>query len=170
MLLLDDCFDSVSSYESICAPGFKAERFTTHFPDRNNPEKRQKKIKDPDVINFCQKRGYLLLTTDHEMKKTFIEELKMSDIGVLSTANNQDGPSVWIEALKKSKSRILRDFKKAQRPYFSIIQKTGQINTQTLTPQMKTRRSRPKERAESNELAEPERRDKRPSRDSPTQR
>lgn len=34
------------------------------------------------------------------MKRTFAEELKATDIGVIATTNNQDGVEVWINARK----------------------------------------------------------------------
>jgi hypothetical protein len=146
VLLLDDCFDSKSSHAKIAACGFTAERFTSHFPDRNNPDQRQKKIKDPTVIALCQKYNFLLFTTDREMKKTHIEELKRSDIGVVATANNTDGVDTWVKALFDARAKVLRDFKKWQRPYFSILQKTGHVTTETLTLDRTSRRTRPKEK------------------------
>jgi hypothetical protein len=145
VLLLDDCFDSESFHAAICALGFKAVRFTQYFPSRDRPEKREDKVKDSRVIKLCQKHRFLLLTTDHEMKKTFIEELKGSDIAVLATANNHDGPGVWLKAIRDSRAKIARDFKKQKRPYFSVIQKSGAITTNTLTMEMANRRTRPKE-------------------------
>ena len=82
------------------------------------------------------------------MKRTFIEDLKRTDIGVVATANNNDpdGIQPWIRALARAKPKILRDFKKHPRPYFSIIQKTASVRTEAITTEMKTRRTRPSEK------------------------
>jgi hypothetical protein len=146
VILLDDCFDSASSYQRVCALGIMAERFTTHFPDCEDPELRQKSIKDPRVITVCRQHGFLLFTTDREMKKTHLEELKRSDIGVVATASNTDGVDVWVNALGLAKSRILRDFKKCERPYFSILQKSGKITTDIISSDWTNRRTRPQEK------------------------
>ncbi len=103
-------------------------------------------IKDPKVIQLCDKHGFLLVTTDREMRTTFIEVLKTTEIGVLATANNNHGDDVWVERIIGQKVKILRHFKKEQRPYFSVIQSSGHIKVETLLPAMTTRRTRPKER------------------------
>lgn len=82
------------------------------------------------------------------MKRTFAEELKATDIGVIATTNNQDGVEVWINALKLAKAQILKDFKKQERPYFSIILKNGHLNTENLMNR-RTRRTRPNEKEHS---------------------
>jgi DNA repair exonuclease SbcCD nuclease subunit len=119
-----------------------------HNPgDRDNPKARQSKIKDAKVIALCLKHRYLMLTRDHEMKCTHVELLKGTDIAVVAIANNHDHHDVWIEALRIAKAKILRDFKKYQRPYFSILQKNGTVTTKTIGDERLTRRARPKEQA-----------------------
>ncbi len=145
ILLLDDCFDSASSHAKIVALGFESERFTKHFPHRENPERRQEHIKDPAVISLCHEHGFLLFTTDREMKKTHLERLKRADIGVIATANNSEGTDVWIKALGSAKTQILRDFKKRKRPYFSVLQKSGKLTTDEIPCDRVSRRNRTRE-------------------------
>ena len=79
------------------------------------------------------------------MRTTFIETLKKTEIGVLATANNNIGDDTWAKAIVKQKVKILRHFKKQQRPYFSVIQSSGEIRVETLLQTMTTRRTRPRE-------------------------
>ncbi len=80
------------------------------------------------------------------MRSTFVEELKRSDIGVLATSRGDIGVDVWFRALGLAKPRILRDFKKLERPYFSVLQLSGQITTRIISADHTTRRDRPRER------------------------
>lgn len=145
ILLLDDCFDSDKAATKIIEIGFSVERFTSFFPRDDCSGKRQQGVKDTRVITLCAERGFLLLTTDHEMKRTFIEELKVTDIGVVATASNKDGLEPWFRALEIAKAKILRGYKKYERPYFSVLSKAGSITTEHLLNRT-TRRSRPRER------------------------
>jgi hypothetical protein len=145
ILLLDDCFDSSVVHNALTQAGFVIERFTAHFPRQNNPGLRESGVKDSRVISLCAQHGFLLVTTDCQMKRTFAEELKKTDIGVVATSNNQDGIQAWIQALIKAKAQILRDFKKQERPYFSILSKKGKLNTENLRNRT-TRRTRPQEK------------------------
>ena len=79
------------------------------------------------------------------MKNTFVEELKKTDIGVLATANNSEGDDIWVKRISQNKAKILSHFKKQERPYFSIIQRSGAITVETIKADRTTRRTRPGE-------------------------
>jgi hypothetical protein len=88
----------------------------------------------------------------------FLEELKKTEITVLATANNNEGDDVWAIRIRDQKAKILRDFKKLERPCFSVIQRSGNITNTILRSSMTTRRSRPREheaepRAEHGDMA-----------------
>lgn len=146
IVFLDDCFDTNTSFTILQNAGFTVERFRTHFPALDKKSNREADVKDPRVIHLCAQNGYLLLTTDREMKTTFIELLKQTDIAVLATANNNESDDIWAQRVSDKKARILRDFKKCERPYFSIIQRSTEITVETLRSAMRTRRTRPSER------------------------
>ena len=128
--------------------GFQVERFTAHFPDGREVGTRQQSVKDPKVIQLCNAKGYLLVTTDREMRTTFIDELKATEIAILATANNNEGDDIWAARIAKEKVRILRGFKNLERPYFNVIQKSGAIRVEILRMEMTTRRVRRNERDE----------------------
>jgi hypothetical protein len=145
VILIDDCLDSQTTAERLSDSGFIIERFIRHFPRRDDAERREAGVKDPSVLHLCERKGFLLFTADREMKYTHVEILKKTQIGVIATANNQSGTDVWINALVKAKTKVLREFKKHERPYFSILQKSGTLTTETITPERITRRMRPDE-------------------------
>ena len=145
VVLLDDCFDSASIHRELSEHGFQVERFTDHFPDEHRDGYRAQNIKDGAVIQLCQRRGFLLFTADREMRRAHLEKLKKTDIGVVATANYRDGTAVWIAAFASAKARILRDFKKAERPYFSILQKSGRITTEHIGANTRASRAQDEE-------------------------
>jgi hypothetical protein len=79
------------------------------------------------------------------MQWTFAEEIKKTQIGIVATANNNDDIEIWLRAFEKAKNKILRDFKKQERPYFSVIQKSATVTTKTISQDATTRRTRPRE-------------------------
>jgi len=101
VLFLDDCFDSVDSPARLLAAGFcGVESFVTHFQDRLEAGKEQG-VKDPRIIRLCNRRKWLLVTTDSDIRNTHVEEIKRCpDLAILATAHNTvediDG---WVEAL-----------------------------------------------------------------------
>jgi hypothetical protein len=66
--------------------GFTVQRFPEWFCDEDGTVKRN--VEDPEVIRFCHRNGWLLVTRDHEMKNTHREEIKKTEVAILSTAHN----------------------------------------------------------------------------------
>jgi len=48
---------------------------------RNGSVKRRN-VEDPEVIRFCHRNGWLLVTRDHEMKNTHREEIKKQKVAI----------------------------------------------------------------------------------------
>jgi hypothetical protein len=145
-LFLDDCFSSDSAVKKL-EPHFKLEVFHKWFRDEN--QKKQNGIKDPKVITFCHNKGWLLVTADHEMRKTHVEEIKAHPrVTILATARNCASAQElhqWLDAIIKLKPTILRDFKKKPRPWFATFNIEGHITSfKTITEADTTRRTRAK--------------------------
>ena len=75
----------------------------------------------------------MLVTRDHEMKNTHREEIKKTEVAILATAHNsaedQDG---WVVAIINLKSRILREFKNRERPWFATFSRTAKLTIATI--------------------------------------
>ena len=134
---------------ALVADGFAIEQFSVHFPNTGRPATSENKVKDPRVIALSHRKGWLILTTDCNMRVTHVEEFKKNQNAmVLSTANNEDGDEIWIAAVIKAKAEIQRKFKKQLRPWYAQINKQGKITVccTILPDRPTTRRSRPKEK------------------------
>ncbi len=112
--------------------GFTVQRLSEWFVDEHGAPRRN--VSDPEVIRFCSKNGWLLVTRDHEMKHMHTEEIKRTEIAVLATAHNScEDQDEWVAALINLKSRILREFKKRQRPWFGVFSRGCTLTIKTLT-------------------------------------
>lgn len=128
-------------------PYFELRDFRVVFPDARKGK--QNGVLDTPVIKKCHEEKWLLLTFDHEMVKTHIEEIKKHpDVTILAAAHNSAGPEEskkWIEAVIKLKSKILRMYKKEPRPWFATFSREGIITSfKTITSEFGNRRTRRK--------------------------
>lgn len=146
-MFLDDCFASDSAVATL-APYFDIRDFRVifHAVDRTG---KQNSVEDNPVIKKCHEEKWLLVTSDHEMVKTHVEEIKRNpNITILATAHNTVTPEenrAWLAALIKLKPTILRLYKKHPRPWFATFSRQGNITSiKTITPEMRTRRTRPR--------------------------
>lgn len=145
-MFLDDCFASDSAVATL-APYFQLRDFRIIFPDARKGK--QNGIEDTPVIRKCHEQKWLLLTTDGEMGRTHVEEIKRNpDVMILATARNSATPDehrAWLEAVIRLKPRILRMYKKEPRPWFATFSREGRITScKTITEQHTTRRTRKK--------------------------
>lgn len=149
VLLLDDAFDSPAFPPLLLAGGYaRVERFTTHFPRPDDQDKREQNVKDPRVIRLSHSKKWLIVTTDSDMWRTHVEEIKKHpETTILATAHNKaPDPFEWIEALIKGRSAIERRFKKQAAPWFAQLDRSGKITTcRTITEEHFTRRKGPRE-------------------------
>lgn len=146
MLFLDDCFSNDKAVDKL-SPHFKVVTFSEWFRTESN--RRKQGVKDPSVISICDEKKCLLVTTDHEMKKTHVEEIKQHPrFTALATAHNSTTPQEsekWLDAIIKLKPLILRHFKKSERPWFATFSREAKITSfETITPDHKTKRTRKK--------------------------
>ena len=131
VLFLDDGFSAESIAIRLRTAGFTVQRFPEWFQDENG--KKRQNVKDPEVIHFCNKNGWMLVTCDHEMKNTHREEIKKTQVAILATAHNSvDNPDEWVVALINLKSRIQREFKKRDRPWFATFSRNSNLTISTL--------------------------------------
>lgn len=145
-MFLDDCFASDSAVATL-APYFELRDFRVIFPDERKGK--QNGVPDTPVIKRCHDEKWLLLTTDREMKKTHVEEIKRNpNVTILATAHNSSSPEehrAWLAAVIKLKPKILRMYKNEQRPWFAIFSREGHITScETITEKHTTRRTRKK--------------------------
>jgi uncharacterized protein with PIN domain len=90
-------------------------------------------VKDPEVIKFCHKNGWLFVTKDHEMKNLHKEEIKKTQVAILATAHNSaESDDEWVAAIINLKGRIFREFKKRERPWFGIFTRTAALTVVTI--------------------------------------
>ena len=65
-------------------------------------------VPDPEIIRFCSKHGWLLVSRDHEMKNLHREDIRKSEVAILATANNKaEDQGEWVVAIINLKSRVL---------------------------------------------------------------
>jgi Domain of unknown function (DUF5615) len=94
VLFLDEGFSAERVATRLRTAGFTVQRFPEWFRDDNGEPLRN--VKDPDVIRFCHKNGWLLVTTDHEMRNMHLAEICKTDIAILATSHNSvDNPDEW---------------------------------------------------------------------------
>ncbi len=144
MVFLDDCFASDSAVATL-SPYFDLRDFRVIFPDEKKGK--QNGVLDTPVIKKCHTEKWLLLTTDHEMGKTHVEEIKKNpNITILATAHNSAAPEEyrkWLAAVIKLKPTILRMYKKEKRPWFATFSREGKITSfKVITAEHGTRRTR----------------------------
>lgn len=146
IVFLDDCFASDSAVATL-APYFELRDFRVIFPDTRKGK--QNGVEDTPVIRKCHDEKWLLLTTDHEMEKTHIEEIKKNpNVTILATAHNSASAEeyrVWLAAVIKLQHTIRRMYKKKPRPWFATFSREGNITSfKTITAEQTTRRTRKK--------------------------
>jgi uncharacterized protein with PIN domain len=131
VLFLDEGFSAESVAVRLRTAGFTVQRFPEWFKDEHGHVR--KNVEDPEVIRFCHKNGWLLVTRDHEMKNTHREEIKRTDVAILATAHNSsEDQDEWVVAVINLKTRILREFKKRQRPWFATFSWTAKLTIATV--------------------------------------
>ncbi len=145
-MFLDDCFASDLAVATL-SPYFDVRDFRIIFCDEENRKKES--VEDDPVIRKCHEEKWLLLTMDHEMVKTKIEEIKKHpNVTILATAHNSAGKEeyrAWLAAIIKLKSTILRMYKNKPRPWFASFSREANITSfTTVTAERYTRRTRKK--------------------------
>lgn len=131
VLFLDEGFSAESVAVRLRTAGFTVQRFPEWFRDENGQPRRN--VLDPEIIRFCHKNGWLLVTRDHEMKNLHREEIRKSDIAILATAHNSaEDQDEWVAALINLKNRILREFRNRERPWFATFSRTANLTIKTI--------------------------------------
>jgi predicted nuclease of predicted toxin-antitoxin system len=121
--------------------GFQVVRFSAAFPGEKGI--RQQSVKDPEVIAFCNKHGYILITTDGNMIKRHRSVIEKSpNLGILATThNNAPDIMVWVKSLIQLKPKLEHNnFKKRIRPWFGTFDTSGRfgIPIRTILPKSQT--------------------------------
>lgn len=131
VLFLDEGFAAESGAVRLRTAGFTVQRFPEWFLDEDGIVRRN--VEDPEVIRFCHRNGWLLVTRDHEMKNTHREEIKKTEVAILATAHNSsENQDEWVVAIINLKSRILREFRKRERPWFGTFSRTAKLTIATV--------------------------------------
>lgn len=131
MLFLDEGFAAESVAIQLRTAGFTVQRFHEWFKDQHG--KPLQNVADPEVIRFCDKNGWLLVSRDHEMKNLHRQEIRKSEVAILATANNKAvDQGEWVVAIINLKSRILREFKKCPRPWFATFTRSATMTIETI--------------------------------------
>lgn len=130
-MFLDEGFSSESVAVRLRTAGFTVQRFPEWFKDEDGQP--QRNVLDPEVIKFCTKNGWMLVTRDHDMKNMHRQEIRKSDIAVLATAHNSaENQDEWVVAIINLKARILREFKNRERLWFATFSRTAKLTIQTI--------------------------------------
>jgi predicted nuclease of predicted toxin-antitoxin system len=130
-MFLDEGFSAPSVAIRLRTAGFTVQRFHEWFVDEEGQPLRN--VPDGEVIKFCHKNQWLLVTRDHEMKSLHREEIRKSQVAILATANNNKcDPDEWVAAIINLKSRILREFKNRERPWFATFSRHATITVHTI--------------------------------------
>ena len=119
-MFLDEGFAAESVAVRLRKAGFIVKRFHDWFKDENGQTKRN--VPDPEIMRFCHKKGWLLLTRDHAMRNLHRDELRKTDIAVLATANNKAlEQNEWVDSIIGMRVQVFREFKKRKRPWFATF-------------------------------------------------
>lgn len=147
VLFLEDAFGTTVHPQKLKDAGFDVECFAQVFTlDGKRPEDG---VKDPRIIRHCHLKRRVLITMDKNIRYTHVEEIKKTAIAIIATESNRSQASVgmWVDALIKAKAEIERKLKKHQLPWCARLSRTGKLSgIETITPEMTTRRIRPKEK------------------------
>jgi hypothetical protein len=147
VLFLEDAFGTTTHPQKLKHAGFEVECFAEVFNvGGTRPEDG---VKDPRIIRHCHTKKRVLITTDKNIRYTHIEEIKKTSIAIIATESNRSpaGIPIWVDALIKAKPEIERKLKKFQKPWCARLSRTGKLaGIETITPEMITRRTRPKEK------------------------
>jgi len=131
VLFLDEGFSAESVAVRLRTAGYTVQRFPEWFKDENGQTRQN--VLDPEVIKFCDRNGWLLVTKDHEMKNVHREEIRRSEIAILSTAHNSaENDDEWVVAIINLKTKILREFKNRERPWFATFSRTAKLSIATI--------------------------------------
>ena len=131
VLFLDEGFSAESVATRLRTAGFTVQRFPEWFTDEDGSTR--KNVSDIEIIKFCHKNGWMLVTRDHEMKKLHREEIRKTDVAILSTAHNSaENQDEWVVAIINLKARILREFKNSERPWFATFSRAATIKIETI--------------------------------------
>ena len=131
VLFLDDGFSAESIAVRLRTAALTVQRFPEWFKDESG--QKRENVEDGEVIHFCDRNAWLLVTTDHEMKHTHREEIRKSEVAILATAHNSaENPDEWVVAIINLKSRIQREFKKRERPWFATFSRTARLTIETI--------------------------------------
>ena len=131
VLFLDEGFSAESVAVRLRTAGFTVQRFPEWFRDESGRPLRN--VLDPEVIRFCHKNGWLLVTRDHEMKNLHREEIRKSEVAILAMAHNSaEDQDEWVVAIINLKGRILREFKNRERPWFATFSRTASMTIKTI--------------------------------------
>ena len=131
VLFLDEGFSAESVAIRLRTAGFTVQRFPEWFKDSSGQPIRN--VPDTEVIRFCHKTGWMLVTRDHEMKNLHREEIRKSEVAILATAHNSaENQDEWVVAIINLKARILREFKNRERPWFATFSRNSKLNLQTI--------------------------------------
>jgi uncharacterized protein with PIN domain len=131
VLFLDEGFSAESVAVRLRTAGFTVQRFPEWFRDATGQTLRN--VSDPEVIKFCHKNGWMLVTRDNETKHLHREEIRKSDVAILATAHNSaENQDEWVVAIINLKARILREFKNRERPWFATFSRTAKLTIQTI--------------------------------------
>jgi uncharacterized protein with PIN domain len=131
VLFLDEGFSAESVAVRLRTAGFTVQRFPEWFKDPTGQPLRN--IPDSDVIRFCHRNGWMLVTRDHEMKNFHREDIRKSEIAILATAHNSaKDQDEWVVAIINLKGRLLREFKNRERPWFATISRSATLKIETI--------------------------------------
>jgi predicted nuclease of predicted toxin-antitoxin system len=131
VLFLDEGFSAESVAIRLRTAGFTVQRFPEWFHDEEGRPIRN--VLDPEIIRFCHRNGWLLVTRDHEMRNLHREEIRKSEVAIIATAHNSaEDQDEWVAALINLKSRILREFRKRERPWFATFSRTAILTIHTV--------------------------------------
>jgi hypothetical protein len=144
---LEGVFGTTTWPDKLRAAGFTVTCYADHFKDKEG--KPENSVKDPEIIKYCHKRKYVLVTTDKQLCYTHIETLKKTEIVVIATESNTAGMEIWVDALISAKAKIERLVKKSERPCSARISRSGNISVDYELLGRSTRRKRSKEGQET---------------------
>ncbi len=75
----------------------------------------------------------MLVARDHNMKNLHREDIRKTEVAILATAHNSaENQDEWVVAIINLKSRLLREFKNRERPWFATFSRTSNLTIQTI--------------------------------------
>lgn len=84
-------------------------------------------IPDPQIIESCGRRKFVLITADKRMELQYAPEIYAAKVGIVLLANSEGGVEAWMQRLIAARGAILRQIATRRKPYLMRVAQDGTL-------------------------------------------